>query len=54
MVTKTPTVYSTIRSILTADINLPADQVVEKVQASGVKASADSIRNQVYTVRSQL
>jgi hypothetical protein len=43
-----------IRAILTADPNLPADEVIKKVRAKGVTAPDPAIRHNIYNIRSEL
>ena len=43
-----------VRSILTADINLSADEVIKRAKAKGVTAPDGSIRGLVYNIRAEL
>ena len=49
-----PTTSSVVRAILAEDINRSADEVIRRAKADGLKASDKSIRDAVYTVRSEL
>jgi hypothetical protein len=49
-----PTVWSVVRDILTANINLTADEVISKAKAKGLKAPDAVIRGTVHTVRKKL
>lgn len=45
---------SYVRAVLSDNLTLPADEVIKRVRAKGVKVSDKSIRDAVYTVRSEL
>jgi hypothetical protein len=49
-----PTTSSVVRSILSGDLNLTADQVVAKAKARGLRAAESSIRALVYNIRGEL
>ncbi|HYH67327.1 MAG TPA: hypothetical protein VD866_21700 [Urbifossiella sp.] len=49
-----PTVWSVVREILSANINLTADEVITKAKARGLKAPDAVIRGTVHTVRKKL
>jgi len=49
-----PAMTPTIRSILSANINLTADEVIRKALDKGVKASDKSMRDTVYNIKSEL
>jgi hypothetical protein len=49
-----PSVSPVVRAILSADINLSADEVVAKAKARGVTAPDASIRALVYNIRGEL
>lgn len=49
-----PTVWSVVRDILTANINLTADEVITKARAQGRKEPDAVIRGTVHTVRKKL
>src|SRR5262249_34808273 len=50
----TQSTSAVVRSILSADLNLPADEVIKRAKARGLKASEATIRHLVYNVRSEL
>ncbi|WP_162668137.1 hypothetical protein [Gemmata massiliana] len=45
---------SVVRSILSDDLDLPADEVIRKARIRGVTAPEKSIRDTVYGIRSEL
>ena len=45
---------SVVRAILTADINLSADEVIKRARLKGVTAPERSVRDTIYNVRSGL
>ncbi|HVK12428.1 MAG TPA: hypothetical protein VM597_26990, partial [Gemmataceae bacterium] len=45
---------SVVRSILTADINLSADDVIKRAKARGVTAAAGKVRALVHNLRSEI
>ncbi|HVK14889.1 MAG TPA: hypothetical protein VM597_39490 [Gemmataceae bacterium] len=45
---------SVVRTILTADINLSADDVIQRAKAKGVTAPAEKVRALVHTLRSEM
>ncbi|HEX4612545.1 MAG TPA: hypothetical protein VH092_30405 [Urbifossiella sp.] len=47
-------VWSVVREILSADLTLPADAVIAKAKANGVKAPDAAIRTTVHTLRKRL
>ncbi|QDU20559.1 hypothetical protein [Urbifossiella limnaea] len=49
-----PSVSSVVRAILSADLDLSADEVVAKAKAQGLTASDTSIRASVYNIRGEL
>jgi hypothetical protein len=49
-----PSVSPVVRAILSADLDLTADEVVAKAKARGVTASDASIRALVYNIRGEL
>jgi hypothetical protein len=49
-----PTVWSVVRDILTANINLTADEVITRAKGQGLKAPDAAIRGTVHTVRKKL
>jgi hypothetical protein len=49
-----PTTWTVVREVLTANLNLTADEVILKAKAKGVKAPDDVIRRTVYDVRKTL
>jgi hypothetical protein len=49
-----PTVWSVVRDILTANINLTADEVIAKARTQGRKEPDAAIRGTVHTVRKKL
>jgi len=50
----TQSTSAVVRSILSADLNLPADEVIKKAKGRGLKASEATIRHLVYNIRSEL
>ena len=44
----------TVRTILEANIEMPADEVIVRAKAKGVKAPDSSIRDVVYKIKSEL
>lgn len=50
----TPTTSHILRSILEADLEMPADAVIQKAKARGVTAPDSSLRPLLHTVRSRL
>jgi hypothetical protein len=50
----TVTTSAVVRSILTQNINLTADEVIQKAQSRGVTAAPDSIRALVYNIRGEV
>ncbi len=52
--TAAPTTSSVVRDILSADLELTADQVVAAVKARGLTAAESSIRSLVYNIRGEL
>lgn len=48
------TTSSVVRAVLSGDLTLSADEVIKRVRTKGVRASDKSIREAVYTVRSEL
>jgi hypothetical protein len=50
----TLTTSAVVRSILTLNINLTADEVIQKAQSRGVTAAPDSIRALVYNIRGEV
>ena len=49
-----PTMSSVVRTALTGNINLSADEVITLARAKGVTAPDRSIRDSVYNIRSEL
>jgi hypothetical protein len=49
-----PTVSSVVRAILSADLELSADEVVAQAKARGLTASDTTIRSLVYNIRGEL
>jgi hypothetical protein len=47
-------IQGVVRSILSADISMAADEVIKKAKAKGLTASEASIRSSVHNVRSEL
>ncbi|HVK11882.1 MAG TPA: hypothetical protein VM597_24125 [Gemmataceae bacterium] len=52
MATETPS--SVVRSILTANLTLPADEVIRRAKARGVTAPAEKVRALVHNIRSEV
>lgn len=50
----TPSISQVVRTILTENLTLPADDVIKKAKARGVVQSENTIRNLVYNIRSEL
>lgn len=49
-----PTISPVVRAILSEDMALSADEVIQKARARGLRAPDKSIREAVYTIRSEL
>jgi hypothetical protein len=49
-----PTASSVVRTVLSADLSLTADEVIKRAKAGGLKASPETIRSLVYNIRSEL
>jgi hypothetical protein len=49
-----PTTWTVVREVLSANLNLTADEVILKAKAKGVKAPDDVIRRTVYDVKKKL
>lgn len=49
-----PSAYTVVREILTADINLSADAVLQKARARGVTDPGAKVRKVIYEVRGTL
>ena len=49
-----PITSSVVRSVLSDDLDLPADEVIRKARIRGVTAPEKSIRDAVYGIRSEL
>src|SRR4051812_11678668 len=49
-----PSMKSVVRTILSTDLDMPADEVIKRAKAEGLKASDQSIRWTVHNVRSAL
>lgn len=52
--TTAPTVSSVVRAVLSADLEMPADEVILKAKARGVTAPDANVRNLVHNIRSEL
>jgi hypothetical protein len=50
----TLSISQVVRTILTENLALPADEVIKKAKARGVVQSENTIRNLVYNIRSEL
>src|SRR4051794_8020481 len=50
----TLSISAAVRSVLSTNLDMPADEVIKKVQAKGVKAPADSIRKLVHNIKSDV
>jgi hypothetical protein len=53
-VAKKPSVSSVVRAILSENIDLPADEVIQEARRRGLTATPASVRSSVHNVRSEL
>ncbi|OWK40580.1 hypothetical protein [Fimbriiglobus ruber] len=49
-----PSISTVVRELLTGDINMTADDIIQKARTRGVTAPPVSIRDVVYNIRSEL